>query len=154
MKIPTAGGGFLLQKGAGTLLGYLVTGLLSNMYDTSWNTSSAVRTTQNNEIIKSEYQFKHQQLSNSRSYHQLTCGLDLPVAERVNPSKSKFFSAVACLKTSLAELSHPLDQHCKTQCYFRFPRLSSICGGNRCLFVHWGRMCISTRNHFWDAPFQ
>jgi hypothetical protein len=42
----------------------------------------------------------------------------LPTAERANPLKSTFFSVVACLKTGLVELSHPLDQRCQARCYF------------------------------------
>jgi hypothetical protein len=41
----------------------------------------------------------------------------------VNPSKSKFFGAVAYLKTGLVEFSHPLDQHCQLRCHFRFSLL-------------------------------
>jgi hypothetical protein len=45
MAALTTGGGFSLQKGAGTLSGHTVTGLFSNMRGMSWNTSSLVRTT-------------------------------------------------------------------------------------------------------------
>jgi hypothetical protein len=51
MKIPTSGGGFSLQNGAGTLLDHSISGFLSNMYDMSRNTSSVVKATQNGEII-------------------------------------------------------------------------------------------------------
>jgi hypothetical protein len=39
----------------------------------------------------------------------LVCQL-IPETERENPLKSKLFSAVACPKTSIVELSHLLDQ--------------------------------------------
>jgi hypothetical protein len=45
------------------------------------------------------------------------------MAERVNPPKSKFFGAVACPKTGLAEFSHLLGQRCQSWCYFRLPLL-------------------------------
>jgi hypothetical protein len=47
----------------------------------------------------------------------------LPAAERENPPKSKLFGTVACLKTNLAEFSHPLNQCSQVWCYFRFPPL-------------------------------
>jgi hypothetical protein len=42
------------------------------------------------------------------------------VTEKVNSPESKFFSAVACLKTDIAEFSHPLDQGSQEQCHLRF----------------------------------
>jgi hypothetical protein len=54
MKIPTLGGGFSLQKGADMLLGHSLE-LLSNIYDTSLDTSSADKAKQNNENATSEY---------------------------------------------------------------------------------------------------
>jgi hypothetical protein len=50
--------------------------------------------------------------------HQL-----LLMAERENSPKSKLFGIVACLKTGLAESSHPIDQHGQAQCHFRFSSL-------------------------------
>jgi hypothetical protein len=40
------------------------------------------------------------------------------MAKRVNPLKSKFFGAVACPKTSLAEFSHPSNQRMQAWCRF------------------------------------
>jgi hypothetical protein len=45
------------------------------------------------------------------------------VAEGANPPKSKFFDAVACLKTSVTELSHPFDQGSQVRCHLRLSPL-------------------------------
>jgi hypothetical protein len=48
----------------------------------------------------------------------------LTTPERMNPLKSKFFSAVACPKTGLVEFSHPINQRLlHAWCHFRLPLL-------------------------------
>jgi hypothetical protein len=44
----------------------------------------------------------------------------IPMVKRVNPLESKFFGVVACLKTSVAEFSHPLDQSSQARCHLWF----------------------------------
>jgi hypothetical protein len=41
----------------------------------------------------------------------------------VNPPKSKLFGIVACPKTGVAELSHPLDQSSQARCYLQLSPL-------------------------------
>jgi hypothetical protein len=41
----------------------------------------------------------------------------------VDPPKNKFFSAVACPKTDVMELSHPLDQSGQARCHLWLPPL-------------------------------
>jgi hypothetical protein len=81
--------------------------------------------------------------------HQL-----LPTVERVNPPKSKFFGTMTCSKTGFTESVTHLTSAARHGVISGSPHLSSICGGSRCLFIHWGRTCISTRNHFQESPFQ
>jgi hypothetical protein len=45
------------------------------------------------------------------------------VTERVNSLKSKLFGAVVCLKTGVAEFSHPLDQSGQARCHLRLSSL-------------------------------
>jgi hypothetical protein len=45
------------------------------------------------------------------------------MAKSANSPKSKLFGIVACLKTGLAEFSHPLDQCSQARCHFQVPPL-------------------------------
>jgi hypothetical protein len=45
------------------------------------------------------------------------------VAKRANTPKSKLFGAVACLKTDVAEFSHPFDQSGQAWCNLRLSPL-------------------------------
>jgi hypothetical protein len=125
MKSHTFGGGFSLQNGAGKSLGCSVRPL-SNMYDTSMDTSSVVK------ITRLSYQDISATIENIVQYltsrwvvgwigklRAFECQF-LPMTEWANPSKSKLFDVVTCPKTTLAELSHLLDQRLQARCQFRF----------------------------------
>jgi hypothetical protein len=52
----------------------------------------------------------------------LVCQL-IPETKRENPLMSKLFSAMACPKTSIVELSHLLDQSGQARCHLRLSSL-------------------------------
>jgi hypothetical protein len=61
MRILTEGGAFALLYGSGMLAGRADGGSLSNRRDTNQNTSSIVRATQNEELIRSRVSDNQQQ---------------------------------------------------------------------------------------------
>jgi hypothetical protein len=76
------------------------------------------------------------------------------MANRVNLSKSKLFGAVTCLKISVVEFSHPLDQSSQARCHLRLSPLV-INEQRKHMYVHPLRgTCISTKNHLWEEPLQ
>jgi hypothetical protein len=93
------------------------------------DTSSSERTVYNREFIRSSVAInKVKGLTISRltawiSQSWALISQRIPTAKRANPLKNLFFSVVACPKTSIAELSHLLDQSGHAWCHLQFSPL-------------------------------
>jgi hypothetical protein len=69
--------------------------------------------------------------------------------------KMKLFNTVACLVSNLMEFDHALDQSGQAAIHRRFIPLILDDWGNRSLFPHVARVCMSTRTHLcWDPVQQ
>jgi hypothetical protein len=109
-------------------------GSLSNRHVMSRSTSSSVRATQNEEVIRSrvsDHQIvmnRAKDLTSSRlaawivEPRAFICQL-IPAIEKANSSKSKFFDPVACPKTGVTKFSHPFDQSGQAWCHLQLSPL-------------------------------
>jgi hypothetical protein len=84
-----------------------------------------------------------------RQLRAFECQL-LPIAKGVDSPKMKLFKVVACLESGLTKFGHALDQSGQAAIHRRFISFILDDRGDRSIFPHSARVCMSIRTHLYQ----